>query len=165
MQQSGQGSSQLALLAAGNFLRGMGIDSNIDVTRVLDVCTNPNSIFGSKGGRQPANPYARRTLAVEEMQAVVAFLEGSGFPREDIVKLVLAFPQVLCYSVESRLGPMFACLTSEMGLSQAQAVSLVSRRPLLLGLADDNLRRIVGFLSTQQGASREDIVDLLERSL
>lgn len=25
--------------------------------RILDVLTNPNSLFGTKGGKQPVNPY------------------------------------------------------------------------------------------------------------
>ena len=47
----------LKLLAAGNYLRELGIQNQADVTRVLDICTNPNSLFGTKRGKNPVNPY------------------------------------------------------------------------------------------------------------
>lgn len=43
-------------IAGGNFLRTLGIENNIEITRILDICTNPNSIFCTKRG-QPVNPY------------------------------------------------------------------------------------------------------------
>jgi hypothetical protein len=49
--------NNLTLLAAGNYLRGLGIDNQADVTRILDVVTNPNSLFGTKRGKGPVNPY------------------------------------------------------------------------------------------------------------
>ncbi len=60
MQQPKQGSN-LALLAAGNYLRGLGISNQTDVTRILDILTNKNSLFGTKGGKTPVNPYVSYT--------------------------------------------------------------------------------------------------------
>lgn len=51
--------TNLAFLVLGNYLRSLGIEAVSDVTRVLDLCTNPNSIFGSKGGRRNINPHVR----------------------------------------------------------------------------------------------------------
>lgn len=56
MQQPKQGSN-LSLLAAGNYLRTLGIENQADVTRILDILTNKNSLFGTKGGKTPINPY------------------------------------------------------------------------------------------------------------
>lgn len=58
MQQPKQGSN-LALLAAGNYLRSLGIQNSPDITRILDILTNKNSLFGTKGGKTPVNPYVR----------------------------------------------------------------------------------------------------------
>jgi hypothetical protein len=79
---------------------------------------------------------------------------------------VSEFPAVLCYSVEDRLAPLFAYLrgSDQIALSEEQVVTLLTRRPLLLGLAEDNVRRIVGYLDTT-GSSREEGVKLLETSL
>lgn len=52
--------SNLKLLAAGNFLRSLGVQNQADVTRVLDICTNPNSLFGTKRGKSPMNPYVSK---------------------------------------------------------------------------------------------------------
>ena len=56
MQQPKQGGN-LTFLAAGNYLRVLGISNQADVTRILDILTNKNSLFGTKGGKQPINPY------------------------------------------------------------------------------------------------------------
>jgi hypothetical protein len=56
MTQPKQGSN-LALLAAGNYLRSLGIEGGADITRILDILTNKNSLFGTKGGKTPVNPY------------------------------------------------------------------------------------------------------------
>ena len=56
MQQPKQGTN-LTLLAAGNYLRGLGIENSADITRILDILTNKNSLFGTKGGKTPVNPY------------------------------------------------------------------------------------------------------------
>lgn len=79
MQQPKAGGN-LALMAAGNYLRSLGIESAPDCARILDVLTNPNSLFGTKGGRGRVNPYARN-ITVEEMTAVVEFLMGKVFRK------------------------------------------------------------------------------------
>jgi hypothetical protein len=56
MTQPKQGSN-LTLLAAGNYLRSLGLSNQADITRILDVLTNKNSLFGTKGGKTPVNPY------------------------------------------------------------------------------------------------------------
>ena len=51
-----QPGTNLSYLAAANFLRGLGIDSQADLNRVLDVAMNPNSLFQRSNRKQPTNP-------------------------------------------------------------------------------------------------------------
>lgn len=53
----GRSGGKLAHFAAANYLRSIGIDNPPDVARIIDVLTNPNSLFGTRGGSQPINPY------------------------------------------------------------------------------------------------------------
>lgn len=76
----------------------------------------------------------------------------------------MAHPPLLSYSVESRLQPFFEYLTGELGLSAAETVGVVERRPSLLGVGVEGLRRMVGFLQ-ESGSSREEIVELMATSL
>ncbi len=77
---------------------------------------------------------------------------------------MLAHPPLLSYSVEARLQPFFQYLSGELGLSAAEAVGVVERRPSLLGVEVDGLRRMVGFLQ-ESGSTREEIIELMATSL
>lgn len=54
-----QRGSNLTALALQNYLRGLGIEREADLRRIVDIVTNPNSLFGTKGGKNPINPYVR----------------------------------------------------------------------------------------------------------
>lgn len=164
LQQPQQGQN-LAYLAAGNWLRGLGIESQPEINRILDVAMNPNSIFTSRDRKQPTNPHARKLDVDADLKPLLAFLQGeAGMSQEQVAKIISAHPALLSYSVPDRLQPFFAYLTGELGLSQQEVVSVVQQRPTLLGVEVGNLRRMVGYL-LEAGNSREAVVEMLATSL
>ena len=54
---STSGTRNLTSLALSNYLRGLGFARETDIRRVVDIVMNPNSLYGTKGGKQPINPY------------------------------------------------------------------------------------------------------------
>ena len=70
---------------------------------------------------------------------------------------------MLCYSVAGRLRPWLASLAG-LGVSQAQVVVLVERRPTVLGIEESQLLRIVGWLR-ESGKDIPEIADLLGSSI
>ena len=99
----------------------------------------------------------------DDLAPVVAFLrEDLGASRAEVRALVQAYPRVLGYDVEARLGPLVACL-SELGVKDP--VALLQARPSLLGLdPGEALQRIVDYLRST-GESPEAILQYLETSL
>jgi len=81
-----------------------------------------------------------------------------------LLQVVLTFPQVLGYSVPERLEPFFLYLEQELELSNDEIVSMIDRRPVLLGLQRDNVERLIGYLKAN-GSSKEEQIRLLETSL
>jgi hypothetical protein len=80
-------------------------------------------------------------------------------------QIILAFPQVLCYSVEDRLEQFFTYFGSEsLGLEPNRIVELVRTRPDLLGLQQSNVARMVDYLK-ENGSSNEEIIHYLATSL
>lgn len=77
---------------------------------------------------------------------------------------MLAFPQVLGYSVPDRLDPFFSYLEQELELSNDEIVTMIDRRPVLLGLQRVNVERLMGYLK-ENGSSKEEQIRLLETSL
>jgi mTERF len=110
------------VVEATDYLKSLNISNVADTTRVIDVCTNPNSLFTGRSGRA-GNLYARK-LTIPEMQSVVAFLDDAGFGGDQIKQLIVAYPQLLCYSVDERLEPLYAYLTADVGLSNQQFVQV-----------------------------------------
>ena len=47
----------LAWQSAANFLRGLGINNQAELTMVLDIAMNPYSVYGKQTRKQPANPH------------------------------------------------------------------------------------------------------------
>ncbi|KAI7837725.1 hypothetical protein COHA_008447 [Chlorella ohadii] len=164
LQQPQQGQN-LTYLAAGNWLRGLGIESQPEINRILDIAMNPNSMFTSRDRKQPTNPHARKLDVEADLKPLLAFLQGeAGMSQEQIVKIISAHPALLSYSVPDRLQPFFAYLTGELGLSQQEAASVVQQRPTLVGVEVDNLRRMVGYL-LEAGNSREAVLEMLATTL
>lgn len=168
LNQPAQGTN-LAYLSAANFLRGLGMDNQAELNRVLDIAMNPNSLFTSANRKQPTNPHARRLDVESDLKPLLAFLtEGAGFTQEQVVKLIQAHPALLSYRVEDRLQPFFAYLTGPapegLALSAAQAAEVVERRPSILGVEVGSLRRMVGFL-LESGSSMEQVVEMMATSL
>lgn len=103
-------------------------------------------------------------FGVQEMSAVVDFLEEQGVKKDDIGALVTRHPPVLAYSVERRLAPLFAYL-GELGMDTDQVVENLTRRPNLLGLdPDQNMRRMVDYLMSN-GSSQEEALEYLLKTL
>ncbi|KAF8058891.1 MTERF6 [Scenedesmus sp. PABB004] len=132
-------------LAAAAYLKQIGLTNTAEIARVLDIATNPNSLFVQyNDAKRSVNANARPLSVEQDMQPVVAFLQGQGLSQQQIVAVVTAHPPVLSYDVAGRLAPFFDFLAS-VGVSDVGAA--VSRRPSLLGLdVDGGLRKIVDYL-------------------
>lgn len=99
------------------------------------------------------------------MQAVVTFFKTNiGFTDEDMVGVILEFPQVLGYPVKNRLEPFIQYLQDTVGLDAPAIAKLIKQRPVVLGLDRTALEKMVGFLMNS-GSSMEEIVTLLETTL
>lgn len=77
---------------------------------------------------------------------------------------ILVHPALLSYRVQERLQPFFEYLTGELGLSPQEAASVVQRRPSIVGVEVDGLRRMVAFL-LESGNTKEQVVELMATSL
>ena len=90
-------------------------------------------------------------------------LRAADLPLPIGSQIVSEHPPVLCYSVAGRLRPWLASLAG-LGVSQAQVVVLVERRPTVLGIEESQLLRIVGWLR-ESGKDIPEIADLLGSSI
>lgn len=98
----------------------------------------------------------------KDIKPVVDFLLSRGVGPSDVVKVVIAHPPVLCYSVPGRLQPFWDYLAS---IGVADVAAAVVERPSLLGLdVDDNLRKIVDYLKYVE-TPQEQIVDYVMKSI
>ncbi|KAI3436222.1 hypothetical protein D9Q98_002276 [Chlorella vulgaris] len=164
LQQPAQGQN-LAYLAAGNFLQGLGIDNQTEINRVLDVAMNPNSLWARNNRKQPTNPHARPLSVDDDLKPLVEFLQAAGLSQEQIAKAILVHPALLSYRVEQRLQPFFAFLAEQpLALSRDEAAVVVQRRPSILGVEVAGLRRMVAFL-LESGNSREQVIELMATTL
>ncbi|KAK9845766.1 hypothetical protein WJX81_001858 [Elliptochloris bilobata] len=158
-----QGEMEGAYTAGSAFLQShLGIQSVGERSRILDTAMNPNSLYALRPDRKGAvNGWARKAT-VEEMRAVVEFLQSQGLTLDQVQKVVSEHPPTLVYDIEQRLRPTFEYLAS-LGMTPA---ATVVRRPSLLGLgADASLRRIVGYLQEVDGRSLAEIEELLATTL
>jgi hypothetical protein len=78
---------------------------------------------------------------------------------------ITVHPPLLCYSVPDRLQPFFAYLAGpQLGFTAAEAVSVIERRPSLVGVEVGQLEQMVGYL-LESGTSREELQELLATTL
>lgn len=157
-------SSNLGILSLTNFLKtSLGITRDPEIRRIVDIMTNKNSLYGTKKGRQPVNPYARM-VTVQEATAVTEYLSSFGFTNDEIRQLVIAFPQILCYSVEERIQDLLEYLVDSVGIPQESLRSILLQRPTVFGLQKKQLEQMLGFL-LNNGSSQDDIIRLLQTTL
>jgi len=62
----------------------------------------------------------------------LASLRNKGFSREDIFRMLDKGPWVLAFDITSALSPLFDSLKNDLGLSQSQAVHIISHCPYLI---------------------------------
>jgi hypothetical protein len=62
----------------------------------------------------------------------LATLRNKGFSREDIFRMLDKGPWVLAFDISSALSPLFDSLKNDLGLSQSQAVHIISHCPYLI---------------------------------
>eukprot|EP00890_Picochlorum_soloecismus_P002065 jgi/Picsp_1/285/NSC_00284-R1_protein len=161
---STSGTRNLTALALSNYLRGLGFARETDIRRVVDIVMNPNSLYGTKGGKQPINPYARSTITVAEVEKVIDYFVEFGFSGSEVNQLVTAFPQVLCYPVEERIKLLFDYLSDTVGFGHSELRNMILHRPNILGLTGSQVEQMIGFFLAN-GSSKEEIVRLLQTSL
>jgi len=141
------------------FLRTLGITSQTELTRVLDLAMNPNSLFRDNSTKLRGNNASARLLDVEtDMRPTVEYLTTLGLSYNQIKQIILMHPPVLSYSAKERIQPFIAEL-KEFGIEEP--VRVIERRPSLLGLTNrDNIRSIVTYL-LENGSSLEEVTELL----
>lgn len=106
-----------------------------------------------------------RPMSVDEVTVVVNYLEEFGFSRDELIQLILAFPQILSYSVEERIQDLLEYLVSdEIGCSIEQVRTMISKRPTIIGLQRSQVEQMIGFL-LNNGSTQEEVVAMLESSL
>ncbi|GAB4823312.1 hypothetical protein N2152v2_010358 [Parachlorella kessleri] len=154
----------LAWQSAANFLRGLGINNQAELTMVLDIAMNPNSVYGKQTRKQPVNPHARKLSVEGDLRPVVDFLLGLGLDQDTVAGIILRHPAVLCYSVEERLKPLVEYLVGDMQLPKQQVVAALKERPHMLGLQLESMKRMVGYLAAN-GKGMEEIAQLLATTL
>lgn len=100
-----------------------------------------------------------------EVRKVVEFLQSRDIRGDALGELIMSFPSVLAYDVETRLEPLFVYVEKELGITGTEFAKEVQRRPSLLGLrADENLAKMVGYLEST-GSTREQVVEYLMKTL
>ena len=162
--QKKDGKSNLVILSLTNYIKKtLGITREPEIRRIIDIVTNVNSLYGTKNGRQPMNPYAR-LLTVDEATEVVEYLKEFGFSNDEVTQLVLLFPQILCYSVDDRMRVLMEYLVDDVGISNENVRHMVLRRPTVFGLQKGQVEQMLGFL-LNNGSSKDEIIHLLETTL
>jgi hypothetical protein len=100
-----------------------------------------------------------------EVRKVVKFLQSRDICGDALGELIMNFPSVLAYDVETRLEPLFVYVEKGLGITGTEFAKEVQRRPSLLGLrADENLAKMVGYLEST-GSTREQVVEYLMKTL
>jgi hypothetical protein len=158
----------LTYLEAAEYLReNLQFSNMTEMTRVLDLAMNPNSLFGTRQGKRgPTNPHARKLSVDDDVRPVVEWLFDQGLDKKGALRVLVDHPPVLCYSIKDRLQPFMELLKStRVGLTREEAATLLQKRASILGMDPENLNRIVSFLVDQHGVSREEMLGMLEKSL
>ena len=89
------------------------------------------------------------TCSVENVQAVVRFLEFHKLRRKDVVKVLTNNPNLLGYSVEETFQPVVKFLFAEVGLKEKDVGKVVKRcARLLITSVDGRLRPTLRFLQS-----------------
>lgn len=156
--------NKFTVIALTDFLKTtLQITRDPEIRRIIDIMTNKNSLYGTKRGRQPVNPYARN-VTVEEATSVTDYLTDFGFSNDEIRQLVISFPQLLCYSVEERIQGLLDYLVESVGIPPERLRDIIRQRPTVLGLQKRQLEQMLGFLQNN-GTTQEEIIRLLQTTL
>lgn len=166
-----------AYVEGGEFLKSLGMTNQAEISRVLDIAMNPDSLFLSPKERRISNASARRLGVEDDMMPVLLYLRSVGLMDTQIakvrnynisllllmcLKMVSSHPSILGYNVETRLAPVFDFLES-VGVTDPS--STLSKRPSLFGLdVENNLKKIVDYLQENE-YSPDKIVEWLETTL
>ncbi|KAG0575012.1 hypothetical protein KC19_VG310900 [Ceratodon purpureus] len=87
------------------------------------------------------------TCSVENVRAVVRFLESHKLRRKDVVKVLTNNPYLLVHSVEENFLPVVKFLLTEVGLKKRDVGKVLNRcARLLTASVDDRLRPTLHFL-------------------
>ncbi|GAX72795.1 hypothetical protein CEUSTIGMA_g250.t1 [Chlamydomonas eustigma] len=125
--------------AASDYLKTIGFTNIAEISRVLDIATNPNSVLMGK----TKNAHARSLDVEKDIMPVVTFLQEKGVKVGDVYKVIIGHPPVICYSIQ-HLKSFWEYFES---LSITNVGDVIAKRPNLLGLnVDKNLRKIVEYL-------------------
>lgn len=84
------GSADPAYTACASYLKGIGFTNQAELARVLDIATNPNSLFISYNDpKRSKNASARPVDADKDIAPVVEFLRSQDVAVDDIVKVTI----------------------------------------------------------------------------
>ncbi|KAG1679167.1 hypothetical protein FOA52_000523 [Chlamydomonas sp. UWO 241] len=142
---------------ASEYLSQIGLLNLAERSRVLDIATNPSSLFLGRGRNASARP-----LSVDgDMRPVVEFLGARGVKSAELVQIIIGYPAVLGTAVP-KLQAFWDYLES---IGVTDVGSVIITRPNLLGLdVDANLRKIVDYLLYVE-TPVETIVKYIEKSI
>lgn len=145
------------------YLRSLGITGQTELTRVLDIAMNPNSLFAEHQNKMRAvNASARLLSVANDIRPVVEYLMSLGLSGEDVKEVILEHPPVISYSPTQRLAPFIEDLR-QLGITDPLRV--IVRRPSLLGLTvEGSISRIVGYL-IETGNDMSQVEDLLATTI
>ncbi|KAK9811922.1 hypothetical protein WJX72_012502 [[Myrmecia] bisecta] len=163
MKGGREGTVDEAYRSGGAYLRTLGLESLPEITRILDVAMNPNSLYNTyRDKKRSYNVNARKLSVDADLKPVVEFLQSQGLSKSEVIRVISEHPPVLSYSVQERLQPFCEYLSSIGIPSPGQ---MLVKRPSLLGLkVEDSLQRMVGYLQAND-YSLEQIIKFLETTL
>jgi len=160
---SSSGASSFQELDA--YLSSLGIDNRGERARLIDLNTNPRSLFatGKDRKRSVSAQINARPLSIEkDIDPVINLLISEGVEKDALASILTSHPAILGYRVEAHLAPIINYL-KQIGVPNVG--ELIQRRPSLLGLTvDNNLERIVDYLKSMD-TPIEKIIDYLGTSI
>lgn len=113
----------------GDKLKAQELDKSEKVESMKD---NVNDSTKKEGSVTACSSVIEVSVSRQFAENSLATLRNKGFTREDIFRMLDKGPWVLAFDIPSALPPLFDSLKNDLGLSQSQAVHIVSHCPYLI---------------------------------
>uniref|UniRef100_A0A7S0D8K6 Uncharacterized protein n=1 Tax=Amorphochlora amoebiformis TaxID=1561963 RepID=A0A7S0D8K6_9EUKA len=146
------------------YLATIGIENRNERARLIDLNTNPNSLFASVSNKKGSKVYIKaRPLNLDhDVKPVIRYLSALGVKKDEIPSMIIAQPAMIGYDVETHIKPLVDCL-EDIGVENISR--LLVRRPTILGLSNtQSLNKIVDYLKSVD-TPLDKIIEYLSTSL